>query len=118
MISYWSERRRENRREERGQNSLAKLLALVRRQLGGAGAHDGVGGRDVDLLGSGLVSSLSCIENFRHARIDVGTWEQGDSLVLVQPALQDLAVVFQALGLGGGFWVRGGGGLGGFGRGG
>lgn len=37
-------------KEERGTNSLSKLLALVRRQLGRTGAHDRVGGRDVDLL--------------------------------------------------------------------
>lgn len=33
------------------EDSLAELLALVRRQLGRAGAHDGIRRRDVDLLG-------------------------------------------------------------------
>ena len=40
------------RRGRREQDLLAKLLALVSGELGGAGAHDRVRGRDVVPLGS------------------------------------------------------------------
>ncbi len=55
-------KRKEKKREEK--HPLPKLLALVRRQLRRAGTHDGIGWRDVDLLGpvtrGRLVVSYHC----------------------------------------------------------
>jgi len=72
---------------------LADLLAPVGAQLGCAGAHDGVGRRDVGLLGSGeqlqLVNCPPCIP-----RKNRTGWY---SLALLKLGLQDLAMMLHAL---------------------